>query len=563
MVVDPSIKDIILPPITFEPPSEDIAVETVYGKLKANPEHLRSNDLNVLASEWISSFNSALEGVYTDSNEQSKKTLQAHFAPHGTWKDHLGFEFDLHTFSSDVKIIDKIVKFKDSSAIGSFAQDTWADGKHYPNGVKLSTLHPATEKAPPIEWLHVFITFKTKLGHGKGVLRLISVDDETAINGLKALSIYTTLEGLNDPTGEHVEKTFENRPKGVNHGQNIGRKSWLEKRKEALTVGEGNEPTVLIIGGGQGGLTCAARLQTFGIRSLIIEKNPKIGDNWRNRYKFLVLHDPIWYDHLPYIHFPATWPIFTPKDKLGDWFEAYAKSMELNVWNETTIKSTTYHPETKSWTVETVSVHDPTDIKVVHPSHVILATGQFSEANIPKFEGLENFKGKVHHSSQHTSGADWTGKKALVVGSCNSAHDICQDFHEQGANVTMVQRSSTCVISSTHGVANLWKGVYEEDGPPVETADIMYFGVPLVLTNAIGQQISRTIAAGDKPLLEGLKKVGFKLDFGYAGSGISGKAMRQGGGYYIDVGCSTLIIDGKVKVKNGAVDHFTETGVVF
>ncbi len=566
MSMDQRTNNLLLPDVTFKPPSVNIPATEIYGSSKPNPSQLRTKNLSALASAWIVLFNSSLDKLYSDpGNGSYQETFKNLFLSKSTWKDHLGFEFDFHTFSNDNNdgILKNVIKFKESK-VGNFKVDKLIDPRNFPGGIKLTTIHEGNESNPPIEWLHVFVTFKSKLGFGRGIVRLVSVDDDNSPIGLKALSIYTLLEGLDDPTAEHIEKLGHNRPPGVNHGQHKNRKSWVERRQEDMNINEQNEPVVLIIGGGQGGLTTAARLKSFGIRSLIIEKNKKIGDNWRNRYKFLVLHDPVWYDHLPYINFPPTWPIFTPKDKLGDWFESYARSMELNVWNETTVKSTVYHPETKSWTVEIANVNDPTDIKVVHPNHIILATGHSGEPNIPTFKGQEIFKGKICHSSQHTTGADWKGKNAIVVGSCNSAHDICQDFYEQGAKVTMIQRSHTCVISSGDGLGVICKGVYEEDGPPVDVADMLNMGNPLALTNLIGQQQTRQIAVKDKATLDGLAKAGFKLDYGYGGTGLFGKYFRRGGGYYIDVGCSKLIIEGHIKVKGGQeIDHFTESGVVF
>ena len=65
---------------------------------------------------------------------------------------------------------------------------------------------------------------------------------------------------------------------------------------------------------------------------IIVERNERPGDSWRKRYKSLALHDPVRYDHLPYLPFPANWPVFSPKDKIGDWLEMYTKVMELDYW---------------------------------------------------------------------------------------------------------------------------------------------------------------------------------------------------------------------------------------
>ena len=100
-------------------------------------------------------------------------------------------------------------------------------------------------------------------------------------------------------------------------------------------MGLTRQPYCLIIGGGQGGIILGARLKQLEVPTIIIEKNARPGDSWRNRYKSLCLHDPVWYDHLPYLPFPEHWPIFSPKDKIGDWLEMYTNVMELNYWHST------------------------------------------------------------------------------------------------------------------------------------------------------------------------------------------------------------------------------------
>ena len=91
----------------------------------------------------------------------------------------------------------------------------------------------------------------------------------------------------------------------------------------------------MIVGGGQGGIALGARLRQLGVPTIIVERNERPGDCWRKRYKSLCLHDPVWYDHMPYIKFPENWPVFSPKDKIGDWLEMYTRVMELNYWGST------------------------------------------------------------------------------------------------------------------------------------------------------------------------------------------------------------------------------------
>lgn len=312
----------------------------------------------------------------------------------------------------------------------------------------------------------------------------------------------------------------------------------------------------------------AARLQALGLSALIVDKNARIGDNWRLRYRTLVTHDPVQYTHMAYLPFPPNWPTFTPKDKLADWFEAYASLMELNVWMSTTIQKATYDDATKSWTV-TVKRGDGTE-RTLKPKHVIFCTGHAGEPKIPTFKGQDSFKGTVYHGSQHQDATqnhkgDLTGKKVVVVGTGNSGHDIAQNYYEAGASaVTMLQRRGTYVIQADKGLFMLHEGMYDETGPPTEDADVAGQSLPIPIQFALNVGLTERIAAKEKENLDGLAKAGFKVDFGHDGSGIYRKYITRGGGYYIDVGASQLIIDGKIKVEQSpdGISHFEENHLV-
>lgn len=309
------------------------------------------------------------------------------------------------------------------------------------------------------------------------------------------------------------------------------------------------------IGSGQGGLTVAARLKMLNIPSLIIDSNDRVGDNWRKRYHQLVLHDPIWYDHMPYLDFPAHWPVFTPKDKLAEFFEAYVKLLELNVWTSTTLKSSSWDEDKKLWTVtlERKLADGTTTTRTLHPRHIIQATGHSGKKNFPTVPGMDTFQGKrlCHSSDFPGASPNSQGRRALVVGSCNSAHDIAQDFFEHGYHVTMIQRSTTCVISSAAITEIGLKGLYEEDAPPVEDADLILHSLPTPLFKAQQVKVTRVQNEFDKETLDGLRKAGFGLDNGPLGAGLLMKYYQRGGGYYIDVGASKLIADGSIKIKHG------------
>lgn len=170
---------------------------------------------------------------------------------------------------------------------------------------------------------------------------------------------------------------------------------------------------------------------------------------------------------------------------------------------------------------------------------------------MPSFPGQKDFKGTVYHGSEHQDASlsgDVTGKRVVVVGTGNSGHDIAQNFYENGANVTMLQRRGTYVISAKTGLFMLHEGLYDEGGPPTEDADVYGQSLPNSVQFALNVEGTKRIAEAEKANIDGLRKAGFNIDFGEDGSGIYRKYITRGGGYYIDVGCSQLIIDGKIKV---------------
>ncbi|KZO95616.1 pyridine nucleotide-disulfide oxidoreductase family protein [Calocera viscosa TUFC12733] len=392
------------------------------------------------------------------------------------------------------------------------------------------------------------------IGNGRGVMRL-----KEGTSG--ELRIYTLLLGLHE-LEKHLPPTGPRRPLGTQHHSGTARTNWLDRR-EAQREFVHEEPTVVVVGAGQGGLMVAARLGMGGVSCLLVEKNQRVGDSWRKRYKSLVLHDPVQADHFPFLPYPANWPIFTPKDKLANWFEFYVEAMELNVWTGCTIlPGTSYDAATGLWSVP-IRRADGVE-RTLHPKHVVQATGASGEPNIPRFRNMDTFSGTLVHSSGHEGGEKWQGKKVVIVGCCNSAHDIAQDLYEYGAHVTMVQRSETLVLTSNPGLSSMLEGMYEENAPfvDVEDADLVHISTPILLLEKMHQALSPALHKGDKDIHDGLTKAGFKVDMNPSGLFI--KYYRRGGGYYIDVGCSSLIAEGKIKVKQGVeIDEIVPDGVKF
>ncbi|GAA4160760.1 NAD(P)/FAD-dependent oxidoreductase [Shinella granuli] len=473
----------------------------------------------------LDTFGAALEAGRIDD-------AVALFAEECYWRDLVAFTWNLKTVEGRDQVRDML-----QSQLSTARPSNWrvADGEE------------ATEADGVLE---SWISFETEVGRGYGLVRFK--------NGL----IWTLLTVLSELKG-HEEKSGFTRPLGARHGQNVGAKTWKEEREEEeRTLGYEKQPYTVIIGGGQGGIALGARLRQLGVPTIILEKNDRPGDSWRKRYKSLCLHDPVWYDHLPYIDFPKNWPVFAPKDKIGDWLEFYTKVMELNYWTRSAAKSAKWDEAAREWTV--VVDRDGEEV-VLRPKQLVFATGMSGKANIPDFKGRERFKGEQHHSSQHPGPDGYKGRKVVVIGSNNSAHDICAALYEAGVDVTMIQRSTTHIVRSDTlmdiGLGSLYSEQALANGVTTAKADLIFASLPYRIMHEFQIPLYDKMRERDADFYAALEKAGFQLDWGADGSGLFMKYLRRGSGYYIDIGASQLIIDGKVKLAAGQVEEITENAI--
>ena len=474
----------------------------------------RTDDVSISAENWLSQFQSAL----AKPDDPLLKTL---FHPDSYWRDVLALSWKLQTINGAEAILRELQVRAGSAAPTGFRID--------PDRAAPRRVTRAGTSA-----IEAIFKFETAQGRGSGILRLIP--DASDGNRPKAWTLLTALEelkGFEEPLGTA-------RPRGEAYSRDFRGPNWLDLRKAAAEYAD-RDPAVVVIGGGHSGLSIAARLKQLQVDTLIVDRELRIGDNWRNRYHALTLHNQVQVNHLPYMPFPPNWPTYIPKDKLANWLEAYVESMELNFWTGTEFAGGTYDDEQERWTV-TLRRADGS-AREMHPRHVVMATGVSGIPNLPDIPGLKNFAGTILHSSQYTDGEDWKGKDALVIGTGNSGHDIAQDLHSSGAHVTLVQRSST-LITSIEPSAQLVYAPYNEG--TLDDNDLIATSMPLPLAKKSHRLVTDLSRELDKDLLDGLRRKGFKLDHGEGGTGWQFKYLTRGGGYYFNVGCSDLIISGEI-----------------
>ncbi|EJT98947.1 FAD/NADP-binding domain-containing protein [Dacryopinax primogenitus] len=505
-----------------------------------------------VSSSWLSSFASAIHA-------RDIPCILDHLLPDAYWKDMLSLTWDFRAFQGQ-------------AAIRKFLEDRLALCEV--RNVRLTDkLVPSVVKVGELSWVQASAEFDTKWGSASLVFRLVPYLPEPAepapnANGLPtepdpewcAFALFSNLDSLHGV----IEQV------GAHRVEHPPRKSWNALRAKELEF-EQEGPTVLIIGGGHNGTMMAARLKYMGISCLIIEKEPRVGNQWRGRYSSLCTHDPVWFTQLPYLPFPSTWPTYTPADKLGDWLEAYASHLDLNVWLSSSLSSVTYSPEAKEWTAHIQRSEGTRELKA---KHVVYAGGWNGVPYLPEVEGREEYEkagGKVLHSSEYRDAKGFQGKKVVVIGAGVSAHDIAQDLINSGAgSVTLHQRSPTLVVSTRALRVLLNRSGFRQDGLPVDTADMLLHSFPMDIQKLTMAQSTKLLKDVDKDTLEGLDKKGFMLDDGPQGAGYLFLVLTRRGGYYFDVGASQLIIDGEISLKAGGevsrltpgVVHFTDNSTL-
>ncbi|WP_424810035.1 flavin-containing monooxygenase [Rhodococcus sp. 27YEA15] len=480
-----------------------------------------------IATTWIERFRDAM--VAGDGDAAADL-----IDPDGAWRDVLALTWDLHTYYGDVQVRAGLSSSLPLVQVTALELD--------------ESVPPRLVARGGISAIEALFTMDTADGRARGVVRLVPTS-ESADAPARALNVMTSLQELSGyPDSRRLES---------DHSKRFGGTNWLDRRISSVEY-EDREPAVVIVGGGQAGIALAARLGQQGVDTLVVDRMDRVGDNWRNRYHSLTLHNEVWVNHLPFIPFPDTWPTYVPKDKLAGWFEAYVESLEINFWTGTEFTGGSYDAAEQRWTV---TVERRGVKRTLRPRHVVLATGVSGIPNLPAVPGLDGFAGDVVHSGRFTDGTGYAGKHVVVLGSGNSGHDVAQELHACGARVTMVQRSATTVVSVGPDAAGRVYSLYGE-GPSTEDCDLITVSVPYPLLRRSYQHVTKKLAELDAPLIQSLESAGFRVDYGSDGTGFQMKYLRRGGGYYLDVGCSSLIAGKEIALlQNSDIERFAPTGI--
>lgn len=479
------------------------------------------------AAVWLEKFNRALAAC-------DASALEGLFVDDAQWRDLLAFTWNISPHHNRAEIVRGLLAAQPRVRASDFRL---TEGRTPPRTVRRTN----------VEVHEALFTFETLEARCEGVLRLpVEAPD-------KAWVIASSMKELKG----HEEPINGRRPTGLAYSRNFGGANWTDLRAEEARF-EGREPYVLIVGASQFGVTLAARLRLLGVDALVVERTPRVGDQWRNRYHSLALHNQLGKNHFPYIPFPPSWPKYLSKDMVGNFIEFYAWAMEVNVWTSSSFVSGSFDETTGRWNA-VVRREDGSE-RVLHPDHLVFANGFLGGKKRPNVPGLDDFAGEILHTEDYKRGEAWKGKKAIVLGTGTSGHDCAQDLHGAGAEVSIIQRGSTTVTSVE--AASFSDALYLTEDLPLEDADLIGIAATYPLVKRSFQLNTQRMNAHDAALHEGLRARGFKLDNGPEDAGYQMKLRSSHGGYYLNCGCSDLIVSGEIRLIHWEnADRFVAEGL--
>ncbi|VUC30072.1 unnamed protein product [Clonostachys rosea] len=484
-----------------------VADDFMYAFKYNNPLPLHGTDTDII--DFTVEDEGNKEAIAVDFLKELEQIIQAKdaqkfaslFIETGVWRDKLVFTWDYRTFNTPAKI--------QKAATDLFLRTATSN-------YKFIDPQPSIERPyPDLAWLQIVYTFDTDLARASAVLNLVKTK-----TGYKIWTLHTVIEGLQG-CPEIPRKD----------GHMTGFKSWYDQRAEVDNL-KGVEPEVIVIGGGHCGLQISARLKALGVTTLLIERNKRIGDNWRNRYEYLSLHLPHWGDHFPYFPFPDHWPTYTPAGKM---------------------------------VTVTRGTGEDKYSRIFYPKQVIFSTSLAGVPFIPEIPGMESFKGTIRHSSQHDSAREWVGKKVLVVGTSSSGFDTAFDFACRNVDVTLLQRSPSYVMSLDESVPRIIAPLYEPKNgkrPDLDAADRIAHGLPVGPHEELFRRAALDIWNADIELIAKMEEAGFRVWRGQRDTGPHTLTYTRNGAFYLDAGACKAVIDGKIKIEQGYISRFKENSVI-
>ncbi|KAL9568744.1 hypothetical protein ACKAV7_007058 [Fusarium commune] len=477
------------------------------------------------ASVVVKAFHEALKANDVEALQDCFFTDQAY------WKDALAFTHHLRTF------------YTPSVITANLLETNKIRGPSIRWNMESAVFVAAT---PVLQFIDVALSFRTLSPAASCSARIALLPVESSQGKLewKIWILSTKLENLDfHPENESLLQT---------PGRNLSGMTEINT-------------DVFIIGGGNAAAALAARLKTFGVESIMAERNARIGDNWAKRYDCMKFHVPTSFCDMPYMSYPEELRGLhrLSKDELANHLAQYVTSFNLNVITSATIQSTVYDRSSEKWKIE---LQTPAGAVTVTAKQLVQATGVSSQKPyVPTVANAEIYKGINIHSSDYKNGralVEQGVKSVLIIGSANTAFDILGDCYAAGLEPTMVVRSPTYICPFEYICNDVSLGTYNFD---VARGDRMFLMLPSAVEGQLARNLFRVLASKEPGRYTALREAGFPaLDSTDPKQALFSNLIEKAGGHYVDVGATDIIARGNARVKGGVEPiAFAQTGLQF
>ncbi|MFE2864880.1 flavin-containing monooxygenase [Embleya sp. NPDC059259] len=190
---------------------------------------------------------------------------------------------------------------------------------------------------------------------------------------------------------------------------------------------------LVIVGGGQSGLSTAHTARRLGLAPVVLEAGPEAVGSWPHYYDSLTLFSPARFSGLPGTPFTGDPDRYPTRDEVVAYLRAYAAGLDADIRTDTRATTITREKDGGGLVVETEAGSS------LHTPFVVAATGGFGRPHIPALPGLDVFDGEVLHASRYRDPKDFAGMRVAVVGGGNSAVQIAVDLADT-ARVSLATR---------------------------------------------------------------------------------------------------------------------------
>ncbi|KAK4554762.1 hypothetical protein LTR86_008264 [Recurvomyces mirabilis] len=463
-----------------------------------------------------------------------------HFTENAIWRDLLSFTGTYRTLYSQAKVADTLSRLSTQKWRSRFER-------------KVGPAHkPRAAGNFGVSWVDVDLSFSLNIdglaGEGSAIASVAhSQDGEWRIWMLRTW--LECFKGHGDPDTPIMSSQMTNGTNGTSEATHNGHT-------------ETSIYDAIVVGGGQAGLSTAGRLKAIGVSYLLIESRPEIGDVWNTRYESLRWHTSKLSCGMPFDQttFPDDDDYMLPTKRIGAGHKAWSEKYGINVRTSTTVDSARWQEAEKIWTVNTTS-GEQKQIFQAHNLVLSIGTGHLTPVlpdwAQPDKVAASQYKGTILHASRYMSSKPWSGKRGLVVGTANTAHDVAEDMANAAMQTTMMQRGSTYVFPAEW--LHKSQDVHYNPSKHPADADKECFTYPNKILRTIINRFAHMHVKKNSARFDRLEEAGFKLDrFG----DVYDNLYVRFGGHYIDIGGSKRIADGEIKVETTAVESMTEDGLL-